>query len=170
VTGDAPGVFADVQMAVIPAVGGHERGNVQTAAAEIRDEDAAPREPRQDRGEAARHDMLLMAVHDRCAAQRLRKRSRDRVGPLTAHVVALEHDDVQLSDLLATRFGAKRHQSCVHTLRHMASELERISFCPTEDAVARIERRWHDVRDRQLNHRGFSQVGARRWPALIRIG
>ena len=163
-------VFADVQMAVIPAVGRHERGNVKATAAEIRDEDAAPREPRQERGEAARHDVLLMTVHDRGAAQRLRKRSRDRIGPLTAHVVALEHDDFQLSDLLATRFGAKCHQSRVHTLRHVASELERISFCSTEDAIARIERRRHDVRDRQLNHRGLSQAGASRRPTLARIG
>ena len=78
VAGDLPAVFADVQMTVKPAIGRDVAGDVEPAAAEIGHEHPPPAQPREQRGDAARDDVLLVAVHDRRVAERapqLRRRT-----------------------------------------------------------------------------------------------
>ena len=53
---------------------------------------------------------------------------------------------------------------------HLARELERIPFGPSDDAVAGVERRRHDVHHAQLSHLGLNRAGARRRPALTSRG
>src|SRR6266849_4696472 len=57
-------VLAQVQMAMVPAIGRDIGGYIKPAAPEIGHEDTPPREPAERSGETAGEHVLLMAVND----------------------------------------------------------------------------------------------------------
>src|SRR5688572_24676564 len=105
-------ILADVEVAVVPAVRRDERRDVETAAAEIRDEHAPAGQPRKYRGEAARHDMLLMTMDDRRAAQRSQHRRRNGIRSLAPDVTRIvQNQDFQTSDVRCSFRRTERDQT-----------------------------------------------------------
>ena len=89
---DFPAVLADMQMPAIPAIRRNVSRHVPAAAAEVADEDAAPRQLTDQRGETAGEDVLLMTMNDICLADFAHQRERHRICPLVAHVPGIADD------------------------------------------------------------------------------
>ncbi len=148
---DRPAVFADVQVAVIPAVGRDIRRDVPAAAAEVGTEHTAPERTRRERREAARDHMLLVAVDDVRAPHFADHRRGYRIRPLSSHVPRVAGDaNVQRSDPFVPLAFAERQQPRRHSIRHVPRELEHVALPAANDPVAGVEQRRNDVQHSPL--------------------
>jgi hypothetical protein len=145
---DLAAVFADMQMAVVPAVGGDVRGDVPAAAAEVADEGAPARQPCVGGGGAARQDMLLMAVDHVGAAQLGDHPPRQRIMALASHVPGVaQHMNFQVPDAFIHFALAEAQQRGRCNFRHMPSKFVRIALTASDRAVSAEQRRhyMHDT-------------------------
>ena len=169
--GNLTRVLTDMQVPVIPAVGRDECRHVEAAASEIRDEHAAAGQACKRGRDAARDDVLLMAMNDRRPAQCAKHRRCDRVGSLAAHIPRIvQHHHLELSNAFVPWSSAECDQPGHHSLGHVSRQLERIPLRSANDPVTGIERRRNEVHDRQLSHLGLRRAGVNLRPAFARRG
>ena len=155
-----------MKVAVKPAVGRHERRDVEAAATEIGHEHTASREPGECGGDAAGDDVLLVAVDDLGAAQRGWQRRGNRIRALSTHVMAGEDPDLEPSDLFAAVLRTERDEPGLHAFRHVSRELERIPLGAADDALIWIERRRHEMNDQSPANSASAaraSVAGQRW-------
>ena len=170
-SGNLTRVLTDMQVPVIPAVGRDECRHVEAAASEIRDEHAAPSQACKRGRDAARDDMLLVAVNDRRPAQSAKHRRRDRVRSLAAHIARIvENHHLELSNAFVPWSCAEGDQAGHHSLGHVSRQLERIPFRSANDPIPGIEGRGNEVHDGQLSHLGLRRAGVNLRPAFARRG
>src|SRR6185369_3034386 len=158
-----PAVLTDVEVAVVPAVGGDICGNIRAAAAKIGHENLFAEDVRECCGGATGKYVLLMAMDDVSMSALAENGDGERIVLLSADVPGIADDSYfEVAEAFGARFLAEGEHACGSDVCHVARQFKCITFRAAQHAPA-TEECGHDVQDTRMAVSGHALRSRWEW-------